>query len=69
VRPDLISKRKNQQTNQSKPGAGGSAWNPSYSGGSDQGDRGLKPAGANSPRDPILKKKITKIGLVKWLKV
>jgi hypothetical protein len=30
--------------------------NPSYSGGRDQEDRGLKPAHANSSRDPILKK-------------
>jgi hypothetical protein len=31
------------------------AYNPSYSGGRDQEDRGLKPAWANSSRDPILK--------------
>jgi hypothetical protein len=42
--------------------------NPSYSGGRDQEDRGLKPAQANSLRDPILKKPIKK-GLVKWLMV
>jgi hypothetical protein len=29
----------------------------------------LKPAWANSPRDPISKKPIRKIGLVEWLKV
>jgi hypothetical protein len=43
--------------------------NPSYSGGKDQEDHGLKPAGANSLRDPIWKKSITKKGLVEWLKV
>jgi hypothetical protein len=42
--------------------------NPSYSG-RDQEDLGLKPAWANSSRDPILKKPIIKIGLVEWLKV
>jgi hypothetical protein len=42
--------------------------NPSYSGGIHQEDRGLKPAWANSSRDPILKKTITKKGLVEWLK-
>jgi hypothetical protein len=31
------------------------ACNPSYSGGRDQEDRSLKPARANSLRDPILK--------------
>jgi hypothetical protein len=34
--------------------------NPSYSGVSDQEDRGSKPAQANSLRDPISKKPITK---------
>jgi hypothetical protein len=29
------------------------AYNPSYSGGTDQEDQGLKPAQANSSRDPI----------------
>jgi hypothetical protein len=43
--------------------------NPSYSGGRDQEDQGLKTAQANSSRDPILKKTITKKGLVEWLKV
>jgi hypothetical protein len=33
------------------------AYNPSYSGGRDQEDHGLKPAWANSSQDPILKKK------------
>jgi hypothetical protein len=33
--------------------------NPSYSGGRDEKDRGLKPAWANSSRDPILKNPIT----------
>jgi hypothetical protein len=36
----------------------------SYSGGRDQEDRDLKPAQANSLRDPILKKPITQKGLV-----
>jgi hypothetical protein len=35
------------------------AYNPSYSGGRGQEDRGLKPARANSSRDPISKKPIT----------
>jgi hypothetical protein len=34
--------------------------NPSYSGGRDQEDLSSKPAWANNPRDPILKKPITK---------
>jgi hypothetical protein len=34
--------------------------NPSYSGGRDQEDHGLKPAQANSSQDPILRKLITK---------
>jgi hypothetical protein len=40
------------------------AYSPSYSGGRDQEDPGLKPAWANSSWDPILKKKklITKKG-------
>jgi hypothetical protein len=38
------------------------ACNPSYSGGSDQEDRVLKPAGANSSGDPILKNLSTKRG-------
>jgi hypothetical protein len=33
------------------------ACNPSYSGGRDEEDHGLKPALANSSRDPISKKK------------
>jgi hypothetical protein len=37
------------------------AYNPSYSGGKDQ-NGGLKPTGANSSQDPILKKPITKKG-------
>jgi hypothetical protein len=56
------------------------ACNPSYSGGRDQEDCGLKPARANSLQDPILKnpsqkqnktkqKNRKKIGLVEWLKV
>jgi hypothetical protein len=46
-------------------------YNPSYSGGSDQQDRSLKPGRTNSPRDPVSKKKkkYHKIGLVVWLKL
>jgi hypothetical protein len=43
--------------------------NPNYSAGRDQVDLGLKPARANSSRDPISKKPFTKTGLVEWLKV
>jgi hypothetical protein len=43
--------------------------NPSYSRGRDRENHSLKPAWANSAQDPIMKKKITKIGLVEWLKV
>jgi hypothetical protein len=35
------------------------AWNPSYSGGRNQEDLGLKPASINSSQDPILKKTLT----------
>jgi hypothetical protein len=35
-------------------------YNPSYSGGRDQEERGSKPAQANSTRDPISKKPHTK---------
>jgi hypothetical protein len=45
------------------------AYNPSYSGGRDQEDWGLKPAWANSSTRPYLEKLFTKIGLVEWLKV
>jgi hypothetical protein len=45
------------------------ACNPSYSGGRDQEDCGLKPPGANSLRDPISKKLLSIKGLVEWLKV
>jgi hypothetical protein len=38
--------------------------NPSYSGGRDQEDNDLKPARANSSRDPILKETHHKKGLV-----
>jgi hypothetical protein len=38
------------------------AYNPSYLGGRDQEDHGLKPAQANSLQDPISKKSITKKG-------
>jgi hypothetical protein len=43
--------------------------NPSYSGGRDQEDQGLKPAQANSSARPYFKKTHHKKGLVKWLKV
>jgi hypothetical protein len=42
---------------------------PSYSGGRDQEDLGLKPAWANSLRDPILKNSSQKKELMEWLKV
>jgi hypothetical protein len=45
------------------------ACNPSYSGGRDQEDLGLKPAQANSSWDPISRKPIIIKGLVEWLKV
>jgi hypothetical protein len=45
------------------------ACNPSYPEGTDQKDRGLKPAQANSSWDPILKNNQHKKGLVEWLKV
>jgi hypothetical protein len=35
------------------------ACNPSYSGGRDQEDLGLKPAWANSSKDPISKKNLS----------
>jgi hypothetical protein len=38
------------------------AYNPSYSGGRDHEDYSSKPGWANSSRDPILKKTITKRG-------
>jgi hypothetical protein len=40
------------------------AYNPSYSGGRDQEDRGSKPAQANSSVTPYLKNKPHKKGLV-----
>jgi hypothetical protein len=43
-------------------GAGGSASNPSYSGGRDQEDRSSKSAWTNSLRDPT-EKPFTKMGL------
>jgi hypothetical protein len=44
--------------------------NPGYSGGKDQEDPSLKPAGANNSQErPYLKIPFTKIGLVEWLKV
>jgi hypothetical protein len=45
------------------------AYNPSYSRGRDQEDRGSKPAWANSSRDPISKITNTKKVLVEWLEV
>jgi hypothetical protein len=42
---------------------------PSYSGGKDQEDLGLKSVWANRWRDPVLKKPLTRKGLVEWLKV
>jgi hypothetical protein len=42
--------------------------NPSYSGGRDQVDHGLKPAQANSSKKSYLKNTITKKGLADWLK-
>jgi hypothetical protein len=47
---------------------GGSCLNPSYSGGKDQEDHCSKAAQAKSSGDPILKKPITKIGLVETLR-
>jgi hypothetical protein len=44
------------------------ACDPNFSGGRDQEDCSSKPAWANNSRDPILKKTITKTGLVEWLK-
>jgi hypothetical protein len=44
-------------------------YNPSYSRGRDQEDCGSKPTWANSSIRPYLKKPITEIGLVEWLKV
>jgi hypothetical protein len=43
--------------------------NASYSGGRVWEDCGLKPAQANSSRDPMLKKPFTEKGIVEWLKV
>jgi hypothetical protein len=45
------------------------AYDPSYSGSRDQEDHGLKPAWANSSKDPISKKPTTEKGLVQWPKV
>jgi hypothetical protein len=47
------------------------AYNPSYSGGRDQEDHILKPAWANSPRDPIekpnTKKGLTVVQVIEYL--
>jgi hypothetical protein len=45
------------------------AYNPSYSGGGDQEDNGLKPAPGKQFSRPYLKKTHHKNGLVGWLKV
>jgi hypothetical protein len=45
---------------QNQPGIGPDAYNPSYTGGRDQEDCGLKPAWANSSQDPNSKKILTK---------
>jgi hypothetical protein len=44
------------------------AYNPSYSGGTDQDDSGLKPAQASSSLRPYLKKTQHKTGLAEWFK-
>jgi hypothetical protein len=44
------------------------ACNPSYSGGRDQEDCGLKPAWANSSERPYLEKTHHIKGLVEWLR-
>jgi hypothetical protein len=44
-------------------------YNPSYSAGRDQEDRGLKAAQAKSSRDPISKKTHHRKGLAEWIKV
>jgi hypothetical protein len=41
---------------------------PNCSGDKDQEDYCLKPAWANSSRDPVLKNPITKKGLMEWLR-
>jgi hypothetical protein len=51
------------------PGTSAHTCNPSYSEGRNQEDSGSKPAQANSSREPISKKPITKIGLMEWLQV
>jgi hypothetical protein len=45
------------------------AYNPSYSGGRDQDNRGSEPAQGSTLQDPISKIHITKKRLVEWLKV
>jgi hypothetical protein len=45
------------------------AYNPSYSGGSDQEDRGLKPAWGNTSERSYLEQIQHKKVLVEWLKV
>jgi hypothetical protein len=45
------------------------ACNPSYSGGRDQEDSGLKPAQANSSQDSTPKTTLHKKEMVEWFKV
>jgi hypothetical protein len=52
-----------------RPGVVAHACNPSYLGGRDQEDCGLKPAQANISMRPYLKKTHHKKGLVEWLKM
>jgi hypothetical protein len=44
------------------------AYNPSYSGGRDQEDQGLKPPQANSLQDTVSEKNHNKKELMEWLK-
>jgi hypothetical protein len=50
------------ETKKTSPVPVAHAYNPSYSRDRDQEDCGSKPAWANSSRDPVLKKPITKKG-------
>jgi hypothetical protein len=45
------------------------AYNPGYSGGSDQEDHSSKPAQANNLKDPNSKNILHKKGMAEWLKV
>jgi hypothetical protein len=65
-----LDKRQNYlQNNQSSQELVAHFCNPSYSGGSDQEDCGLKPAWANSSTRSYLEKKPSKKGPVEGLKV